>query len=55
MIANRRLRRLFREVHGDLLSTAYWQRIQDDLHTGKVPRVRIYPKSRELRRTSTHS
>jgi isocitrate dehydrogenase kinase/phosphatase len=48
MIPNRQLRRLFREVHGDLLTTEYWQRIQDDLHAGKVPSVRIYPKSREL-------
>jgi isocitrate dehydrogenase kinase/phosphatase len=53
MIPNRDLRRLFREVHGDLLTTDYWQRIQDDLCAGKVPSVRIYPKSRELRRTST--
>ncbi|GMQ76241.1 MAG: bifunctional isocitrate dehydrogenase kinase/phosphatase [Gammaproteobacteria bacterium] len=49
MIPDRRLRRLFREVHGDLLTTAYWQRTQDDLRAGKVPSVRIYPKSRELR------
>jgi isocitrate dehydrogenase kinase/phosphatase len=48
MITDRRLRRLFREVHGDLLTVSYWQRIQDDLRTGKVPSVRIYPKSREL-------
>jgi isocitrate dehydrogenase kinase/phosphatase len=52
MIPNRRLRRLFREVHGDLLTTDYWQRIQDDLGEGKVPSVRIYPKSRELHRRS---
>ena len=51
MIPDRRLRRLFREVHGDLLSTVYWQRIQDDLRAGKVPSVRIYPKSRELKRS----
>jgi isocitrate dehydrogenase kinase/phosphatase len=50
MIPNRHLRRLFREVHGDLLTTEYWQRIQDDLRAGKVPSVRIYPKSRELHR-----
>jgi isocitrate dehydrogenase kinase/phosphatase len=49
MIPSRNLRRLFREVHGDLLTTEYWQRIQDDLRAGKVPSVRIYPKSRELR------
>ena len=52
MIPNRHLRRLFREVHGDLLTTEYWERIQDDLRAGKVPSVRIYPKSRELERTS---
>ncbi len=48
MIPNRHLRRLFREVHGDLLTESYWQRIQDDLLAGKVPGVRIYPESREL-------
>ncbi len=49
MIPNRRLRRLFRDVHGDLLTTDYWQNIQDDLRAGKVPSVRIYPKNKELR------
>lgn len=51
MIPNRHLRRLFRQVHGDLLSTEYWQRVQDDLREGKVPSVRIYPKSCELARS----
>jgi len=50
MIPSRQLRRLFRDVHGDLLTTDYWQSIQDDLRAGKVPSVRIYPKNRELRR-----
>ena len=50
MIPNRRLRRLFREVHGDLLTVSYWRRIQDDLHAGRVPSVQIYPESRELQR-----
>jgi len=50
MIPSRALRRLFREVHGDLLTTSYWLRIQDELHAGRVPSVRIYPKSRELAR-----
>ena len=49
MIPNRQLRRLFRDVHGDLLTTDYWQNIQDDLRAGKVPSVRIYPKNKELR------
>ncbi|NIM73414.1 MAG: bifunctional isocitrate dehydrogenase kinase/phosphatase [Gammaproteobacteria bacterium] len=51
MIPNRHLRRLFRQVHGDLLSTEYWQRVQDDLREGKVPSVRIYPESCELARS----
>jgi isocitrate dehydrogenase kinase/phosphatase len=50
MIPSRQLRRLFRDVHGDLLTTDYWQSIQDDLRAGKVPSVRIYPKNRELHR-----
>jgi isocitrate dehydrogenase kinase/phosphatase len=51
-IPSRSLRRLFREVHGDLLSTAYWERIQNDLREGRVPGIRIYPQSRELNRAS---
>ncbi len=47
-IPNRSLRRLFRQVHGDLLTTDYWQRIQDQLRAGHVPSVRIYPESRKL-------
>ncbi len=43
------LRDLFREVHGDLLTAGYWQRVQNDLLAGKVPSVRIYPESCELR------
>lgn len=50
MIPDRSLRRLFREVHGDLLTTGYWERIQSDLRQGKVPGVRTYPEDRELRR-----
>ncbi|NIR30008.1 MAG: bifunctional isocitrate dehydrogenase kinase/phosphatase [Gammaproteobacteria bacterium] len=43
------LRDLFHEVHGDLMTTAYWERIQNDLRADKVPSVRIYPESCELR------
>ncbi|MDX1512235.1 MAG: isocitrate dehydrogenase kinase/phosphatase AceK regulatory subunit, partial [Gammaproteobacteria bacterium] len=49
MITDRSLRRLFREVHGDLLTTAYWERIQRALQEGRVPSVRTYPEDRELR------
>ena len=42
------LRRLFRQVHGDILTVAYWQAIQDDLAAGKVPRINIYPEACRL-------
>ena len=47
-IPNRRLRRVFRDVHGDLLTTEYWEEIQNDLRDGRVPSIRIYPESRQL-------
>ncbi len=49
-IPNRNLRRLFREVHGDLMTVAYWERLQNDLRAGEVPGIRTYPESCELRR-----
>jgi isocitrate dehydrogenase kinase/phosphatase len=51
-IHDRSLRRLFREVHGDLLTTDYWEGIQRDLREGKVPRISTYPDSRRLVRTA---
>lgn len=39
------LRKLFREVHGDLTSVPYWERIQEELREGKVPRIQVYPQS----------
>ena len=48
-IPNRSLTRLFRHYHGDLLSTQYWENIQDALKQSAVPRVRVYPEERELR------
>ncbi len=47
-IPDRNLMRRFREVHGDLLSPAYWEGIQRDLRAGKVPGIRIYPEERRL-------
>ena len=53
MITGLRIRRsmheLFRTVHGDLLSTGYWERIQRDLLAGYVPGIRVYPEDRKLR------
>lgn len=48
-IPNRDLRRLFREVHGDLLTADYWESVQRALLAGRVPRVRVYPESCRLR------
>ncbi len=49
-IHDRALRRLFREVHGDLLTTGYWEGVQQDLVEGKVPQISTYPESRRLQR-----
>ena len=47
-IHDRSLRRLFREAHGDLLTTGYWEGLQRDLRSGRVPRIRIYPEACKL-------
>jgi len=48
-LPDRNLRRLFREAHGELLTVEYWTRMQRWLGEGKVPRVRTYPRSTQLR------
>ncbi len=50
-IHDRQLRRMFLQRHGDLLTTEYWERIQDDLRNGKVPAIYIYPESKRLDRS----
>ena len=47
-LRGRGLRRLFRDEHGDLLTTGYWERMQDDLERGRVPGIRLYPEQRKL-------
>ena len=47
-IHDRALRRLFRDTHGDLLTTEYWERMQNDLERGQVPGIRLYPEQRKL-------
>ena len=47
-IPNSSLRRLFREVHGELLQVEYWTHIQDELNSGKVPSVRVYPEHYQI-------
>jgi isocitrate dehydrogenase kinase/phosphatase len=50
-IPDRNLRRRFVLRHGDLLTTEYWARIQNDLQNGKVPAIYIYPESQRLLRS----
>ena len=47
-IHDRAMRRLFRDVHGDLLTTGYWEGMQGDLERGRVPGIRLYPEERKL-------
>ena len=49
-IPNRSLRKLFREVHGDLLEVDYYLKIQEELNSGKVPSVRVYPEWCKIRK-----
>jgi isocitrate dehydrogenase kinase/phosphatase len=51
MLPDRTLRRVFRACHGDLMTTAYWERIQNDLRAGEVPSIRTYPEACKLQRT----
>ncbi|MEL6220314.1 MAG: isocitrate dehydrogenase kinase/phosphatase AceK regulatory subunit [Pseudomonadota bacterium] len=50
-LPDKRLRRLFREAHGELLTAAWWERMQRLLAEGRVPRVRTYPRSTQLARS----
>ena len=54
-LPDRALRRLFREAHGELLTVEYWTRMQRLLGEGKVPRVRTYPRSTQLRLPETEA
>ena len=37
--------RMFQAEHGDLLTVDYWQNLQDQLLSAKVPGIRVYPES----------
>ena len=50
-IADREHRRLFRELHGDLLTTAYWEQLQQQLARNQVPLVKVYPDTCKLRKS----
>lgn len=43
------LRRAFRDINGELMTTAYWEGMQRALSAGLVPKVRAYPTHLRLR------
>ena len=47
-IRDRTHRQLFREFHGDLLTTHYWENLQDELSRNLVPAIKVYPDSCKL-------
>jgi isocitrate dehydrogenase kinase/phosphatase len=49
-IEDRELRRIFQNVHGDLMRVEYWEKIQEQLRQEKVPPVRVYPEENKLKR-----
>jgi isocitrate dehydrogenase kinase/phosphatase len=44
-VANRSLRRAFREAHGELMTVEYWERLQHELLAGEVPGIHTFPES----------
>jgi isocitrate dehydrogenase kinase/phosphatase len=49
MLDDRRLRRVFREAHPDILTEDYWKGMQRALRKGWVPRIEVYPAATKLR------
>jgi len=49
-IRDRAQRQLFRELHGDLMTAAYWENLQRELRLDKVPAIKVYPDTCRLRR-----
>ena len=49
-INDREQRQLFRGFHGDLLTTHYWETLQNELVQNLVPTIKVYPDSCRLKR-----
>ncbi len=49
-IRDRAQRQLFRELHGDLMTPAYWENLQRELRLDRVPAIKVYPDTCRLRR-----
>ncbi len=47
-INNREHRQLFRGMHGDLLTTGYWENLQRQLQAEQVPLIKVYPDTCKL-------
>jgi isocitrate dehydrogenase kinase/phosphatase len=47
-ISNREQRQMFREFHGDLQTTHYWETLQNELVQNEVPAIKVYPDSCRL-------
>ncbi|MCP4336106.1 MAG: bifunctional isocitrate dehydrogenase kinase/phosphatase [Gammaproteobacteria bacterium] len=50
-IRSREQRHIFRELHGDLLTTEYWDSLQSELRRDLVPAIKVYPDTCRLRQT----
>jgi len=48
-INDREQRQMFREFHGDLLTTDYWETLQNELAQNLVPAIKVYPDSCRLK------
>jgi isocitrate dehydrogenase kinase/phosphatase len=49
-INDREQRQLFRGYHSDLLTTDYWETLQNELVQNQVPAIKVYPDSCRLQR-----
>ncbi len=47
-INKREHRQLFRQIHGDLLTTRYWENLQRQLEAEQVPLIKVYPDTCRL-------
>ena len=50
-IRDREQRQMFRELHGDLMTPAYWEKLQRELSLNHVPSIRVYPDTCKLQRS----
>ncbi len=49
-IRDREQRQMFRNYHGDLLTTGYWENLQYELRQNQVPAIKVYPDTCRLGR-----